>query len=228
VVSHAQLVWAGLTPSTISRRVREGWLHRVYRGVYAVGHRKLTREGRWMAAVLACGPGAVLSHESAAHLWGVSPTSPSIIHVTVRSTNGRKKRRGIRIHYATTLRSADGALRHNTSHARTLRDLGYGPEPTKSQLERAFLSLCSTHGIPKPEVNRKIGPYIADFIWREQRLVVETDGWGYHSSRAAFEADRARDVQLQRRGFTVLRFTYRQVASAPAAVVDSLWAHLRR
>jgi predicted transcriptional regulator of viral defense system len=98
VVSYEQLLRAGMTSSTISRRVREGWLHRIHRGVYAVGNPNLTREGHWMAAVLACGAGAVLSHGSAAVLWGISPTSPSTIHVTVPAPGGRSKRRGIAVH----------------------------------------------------------------------------------------------------------------------------------
>src|SRR6476620_10387924 len=61
VVTHRQLADTGLTRAAISKRARSGRLHRVYRGVYAVGHAGLSREGRWMAAVLACGEGAVLS-----------------------------------------------------------------------------------------------------------------------------------------------------------------------
>jgi hypothetical protein len=57
VVSRSQLLQAGLTPEAIKRRMQAGRLHPVHRGVYAVGHRVLTREGRWMAAVLACGTG---------------------------------------------------------------------------------------------------------------------------------------------------------------------------
>jgi hypothetical protein len=55
VVSFEQPIRAGMSSSTLSRRAREGWMHRIHRGVYAVGNPNLTREGRWMAAVLACG-----------------------------------------------------------------------------------------------------------------------------------------------------------------------------
>lgn len=71
VVSRAQLLELGLSASAIRRRVQGGRFHIVYRGVYAVGHKRLTREGRWMAAVLAAGADAVLSHRSAAALWGL-------------------------------------------------------------------------------------------------------------------------------------------------------------
>src|SRR3954468_11249584 len=73
VVSRAQLLACGLGADAIKHRVARGRLHPVARGVYAVGRRELTRDGRWMAAVLSCGPRAVLSHTSAAALWGIAP-----------------------------------------------------------------------------------------------------------------------------------------------------------
>jgi very-short-patch-repair endonuclease len=73
VVARWQLLGLGMGPEAIKSRMRHRALHLVHRGVYAVGHRALTVEGGWMAAVLAFGPGAVLSHRSAAHLWGLVP-----------------------------------------------------------------------------------------------------------------------------------------------------------
>ena len=77
VVSVRQLAQLGLGKDAVGRRARDGRLHLVRRGVYAVGHTRLTREGRWMVAVLGSGPGAVLSHRSAAALWGIRPTAAS-------------------------------------------------------------------------------------------------------------------------------------------------------
>jgi very-short-patch-repair endonuclease len=71
VVSLAELRRCGLTGDAVAHRVRKGHLHRVHRGVYAVGHANLPPEGRWLAAVKACGPGAVLSHVAAGALWGI-------------------------------------------------------------------------------------------------------------------------------------------------------------
>jgi hypothetical protein len=71
VVSVSQLLAAGLTRTAIARRVAARRLHPVFRGVYAVGHAGLSNEGRWIAAVLACGEGAALSHRSAAELWAM-------------------------------------------------------------------------------------------------------------------------------------------------------------
>jgi very-short-patch-repair endonuclease len=71
VIARRQLIEAGIGERAFKRLVADGHLHRIHRGVYAVGHRRLTRNGRYMAAVLACGPSAVLSHRCAADLWGL-------------------------------------------------------------------------------------------------------------------------------------------------------------
>lgn len=97
VVGRLQLVAAGWSAGAIEKRIRSGRLHRLYAGVYAVGHRRTSREGRWIAAVLASGPDAVLSHWSAATLWMIRSNSRSIIDVTTP----RKSRSwdGIRRHH---------------------------------------------------------------------------------------------------------------------------------
>jgi very-short-patch-repair endonuclease len=83
VVSREQLLRLGFEAGAIGRRLRAGRLHQLHPGVYSVGHGLVRREGRWMAAVLACGPGAVLSHWSAAALWMIRPNSRTRIDVTV-------------------------------------------------------------------------------------------------------------------------------------------------
>ncbi|MGN6255393.1 MAG: type IV toxin-antitoxin system AbiEi family antitoxin domain-containing protein [Solirubrobacterales bacterium] len=83
VVGRVQLLEAGWSKEEINWRIRSGRLHRVHAGVYLVGHQLITREGRWMAAVLASGPDAVLSHHSAAALWMIRPNSRTRIDVTV-------------------------------------------------------------------------------------------------------------------------------------------------
>src|SRR3954451_16473960 len=83
VVARWQLVAAGLSDRAILHRIAKGRLHPVFRGVYAVGRPELTRDGRWMAAVLFCGEGAVLSHFSAAALWEISTYGGQTIHVSV-------------------------------------------------------------------------------------------------------------------------------------------------
>ena len=97
MIGARQLMAAGLDRSAIARRVRRGWLHRIHRGVYAVGHLSLGPAGRWHAAVLACGGGAVLSHRSAAAAWDLRPVPGGAIDVTV-GPGGRELRSGLRLH----------------------------------------------------------------------------------------------------------------------------------
>lgn len=84
VVERSQLLGLGIGDRGIDRRIEIGALHRIHAGVYAVGHRSISQRGWWMAAVLACGPDAVLSHRSAAALWGVRPAGSGAIEVTLR------------------------------------------------------------------------------------------------------------------------------------------------
>lgn len=93
---------------------------------------------------------------------------------------------------------------------------------TRSDLERDFLRLCRRHCLPMPEVNVRIGPHLADFLWRGRRLVVETDGYRYHRGRAAFEDDRARDLDLRARGFEVIRLSEKQMEEDPRGVAQVL------
>ena len=98
VASMEQLNTLGLSASIVSRRVATGRLHRIHQGVYAlVDSSLLTREGRWLAAVLACGPGAVLSHRSAAALLQLRPTAPGSVDVITIGRRGRS-RPGITVH----------------------------------------------------------------------------------------------------------------------------------
>jgi predicted transcriptional regulator of viral defense system len=125
VLCTAQLKALGVSSTNVFERTAAGRLHRVHRGVYAVGHPLLSREGRWMAAVLACGPRALLSHRSAAALWELRPTARARVEVTV-PTPSHRSRRGIEIHRARSLTPADRASQRAipcTSVARTLLDL---------------------------------------------------------------------------------------------------------
>jgi hypothetical protein len=139
VVATRQLSALGLARGGVAARARAGRLHRVHRGVYAVGHTVLTVNGRRMAAVLAAGPGAVLSHASAAALWDIRPTSATRIDISVRSAGGRAKRPGLRIHRTPTLQT-DEITAHQgirvTSPARTLLDLA--SSLPRRALERAL------------------------------------------------------------------------------------------
>src|SRR2546423_12455129 len=92
VVSHSQLLELGLSASAVRNRVARHSLHRIQEEVYAVGHRSLTREARWMAAVLACGPAAVLCHHSALALHGLRPSAREKIDLpSARLTGGASR-----------------------------------------------------------------------------------------------------------------------------------------
>src|SRR4051812_10223514 len=126
VVAVWQLHRLGLTTDGVAKRMQAGRLHRIHRGVYAVGHRMLTTHGHWMAAVLACGEGAVLSCRDSAELWGLRRRSGrSYVDVTTPRRGGRT-RRGIRVHSGANLHPDDVTTHDGipcTTVARTLLDL---------------------------------------------------------------------------------------------------------
>src|SRR5215207_3835269 len=104
VVARDQLTALGFTRNAIEHRMATGRLHSVARGIYAVGRPELSPHGRWMVAVLSCGPGAMLSHGSAAALWGIGGEWREI-EGTVRSAAPRR-REGVRVRRRPTLADA--------------------------------------------------------------------------------------------------------------------------
>jgi hypothetical protein len=129
----------GFGRRAIERGIAAGRLNPVYRGVYAVGHRRLVGRGRWMAAVLACGPGALASHGTAVALRDLLPTRSSNVDVTVPARTGRSRRRGITLHRATLLHPDDRTTIDGipvTSLARTLLD--YAEVANADRLARAI------------------------------------------------------------------------------------------
>jgi very-short-patch-repair endonuclease len=126
VVAARQLLDADLPREAIGHAVRTHWLHRVHRGVYAVGRPDLTREGRWMAAVLAMGDDALLGCAPAGLHLQLLERGNERPHVIVPGDGGRSQMRGITPHRSTTLRPEDRMVWHGipvTTPARTLWDL---------------------------------------------------------------------------------------------------------
>jgi very-short-patch-repair endonuclease len=266
-VTYKQLLACGLTRTRVEHRVAAGQLQRLWRGVYAFGHQELTRSGRLIAAVLACGPGAVLGYRTAAEHWELLAVSGSEIHVTVAERAGRTRRPGIRLHQVRRLDPEDVTSRDRipvTTVARTLVDLNavvpdrlvekaleqayirrlLAPGAledalerangrrtralrrliaaerrvstvTRSELEERFLDLIRRGGLPEPEVNARLAGYETDFLWREQRRVIEVDGFAYHSTRQAASRDRRKDDDLEAAGYGVTRFTADQILHDP-------------
>lgn len=220
VVTTAQLLEAGVGRRAIARRVQRGWLVPQHRGVYQVGP-VAARYGREMAAVLAIGSDAALSHQSAAAIWGLMPPHRGDVHVTV-ARRGRRSRPGIRVHQT---RSLNAAVTHGlplTDPARTLRDLRTvltgaqhdraseqahilglviadgAPDPdfTRSEAEQRLKALCKAARLPPPRTNARVAGWEVDAHWAAHRLVAEVDGWNFHRSRQAFERDRRKDAEL--------------------------------
>ena len=267
VVTRRQLLDEGLSARAIERRIERGWLHRHHDGVYSVGTARLDRCGRWMAAVLACGSGAVLSHRDAAALWGILTSNRFAIEVTAPT---RRKREGVDVtrtalppDETTTLdgipvttvartlldlaavesrqrleRALSEAERRRladhtslielfTRHPRskgiaTLRSLTPDETVTRSELERRFVAVCRRHGIPKPQTNATVEGREVDAYWPDHRLVVELDGYAFHSTHRAFHEDRARDRALVLAGLRVVRLTARHLTEQLAADLRTL------
>jgi predicted transcriptional regulator of viral defense system len=219
IVTFTQLKRAGVSSSGVSRRVAGGRLHRVHRGVYAVGHRGLSREGKWTAAVLACGDGAVLSHRSAAELSEMLPRGDGPIHVTLPApSSGRSNRRGLRIHRSSLPRS-DSTVRNGiavTTPARTIADL-----------KRSVPAAVVRKAIREAEVNVRVAGFTVDFLWRADRLAVETDGYGAHRGRQAFEDDRERELAIGTLGIRLRRFSDRQIRTQAARVAKAVHTALQ-
>ncbi len=236
-----------------------------------------------MAAVLACGAGAALSHRSCGAHRGLRPDNRALIDVTAVTRRGRTID-GITAHSGATLLPGDVEIVDGipcTTVARTLLDLAevidrrgleravdraeilqvfdmraiddvlrrangrrgattlrtllsemqLGTTTTRSDLEEAFLKICRSSQMPPDATNIWIpypdgGGAEADFLWREPNLIVEVDGRATHTTHHAFEHDRYRDQQLTLLGWRVVRFTWRQVEEAPAAVAATVAALL--
>jgi predicted transcriptional regulator of viral defense system len=288
VVSLDQLRELGLSRRAVQDRADSGRLHRIHHAVYSlVPLTLLGRNGRFMAAVLACGPDAALSYRCAAALYEIRSTAQSKIDVTIPGRSPRKHA-GIDVHRSTTLTSEDVTKVHGipcTTVARTLLDLAQvingrpleraldqaeilrlldltaledqiernkarpaakrlqtvldqhyiGSTPTWSELEEALLAACRRAKLPMPAVNAWIDPGDADptairvdFVWREQRVIVETDGHQTHHTRRAFEEDRLRDQRLIVAGWIVVRITWRQLTQRPSEITDRIAQLLSR
>jgi very-short-patch-repair endonuclease len=278
LVARRQLLALAISGAEVQGRLDMGRLHRIHRGVYAVGHGKLTLKGRWMAAVLACGRHAFLSHRCALALWDLRQAPSGVIEVTVRG-QGKPGPKGALVRRSRVLagqdvaevdgipvtslawtvvdyaaianrrqvRSVLEALERrgiyigkeldellertpNRKGARTLRATiaeMTGPAPWhQSVLEETFHELIRRSDLPDYEANAIVDGECVDALWRNERVIVELDGFAFHKSRAQFEADRRRDAKLTVAGYRVLRITQQRLHNEPEAVLADLRALL--
>jgi hypothetical protein len=228
-----------------------------------------------MAAVLACGPGAVLSHFSAGQLWGICGSRGPM--EVLRQSGGfhPKGHQGVRLHQTRRLERYEVTVERGVPVAvmeRVLLDLagrndakrlerifvqaykrddfswprlgriitrrrgckGVGklrrialevdPEAleTKSVSEVDFLFLWRNLDMPMPAVNVLVEGHLVDFLWAEQKVIVEIDSWSHHGDPLAFEKDRLRDVELAAAGYDVHRTTYKMLESDPKPFLQNV------
>jgi hypothetical protein len=224
VASRAQLLALGMTPRSVDRRIARRLLVPVHRGVYAVGHRHLTREGRWLAAVLATGPGAVLSHRDAAALHGIRKP-PESAKVTVTATTNARSTAALWVHPRRRLAAVDITVVRAipvTSPGRTLVDLA--SLLTAGQLA-ATLGEADRRGLLDPAAVR-----------RALRRTRGRHGQGHARLRAALDAHAQHGAvlalsELEERFLDLLLDADlpRPLMNAPAAgfTVDALWPAAR-
>lgn len=273
-VRHDQLIATGVTPGQIRQLVHAGVLHRRHHGVYIVGHKALAPRAREAAALLACGKRALISHRSAAYLWGLVEEPPEQVEITLVGRRCRPKE-GVKIRTVKRFDRCDARRRQGiwlTSPARTIIDLAAdatdaefervvaearvkrvlrdgeleaalaragrrpgtararafmrseGEPMTRSEIERVTRRLIKAAGLPEPKINQRLLGYEVDFLWSEQRVILEVDTYTFHGHRRAFERDRRKTIVLEAAGYHVVRVTRRQLLDEPYWVI----AHIAR
>jgi hypothetical protein len=277
-VTRRQLLALGLTANMINYRLRLGRLHRIHPGVYAVGHPRRAPVELAAAAVLAGGPGAVLSDFSAAALWGFVKRWPEQPEVSVsrqrrpegirvrrrRSLTRKEKTRQLGIPVTTPARTVldcapslkgqrltrfvNDALLSLFLHRGQLLDVlerhakhpGAAPlrpllerkgGPTRSELEDHFVAFCERHELPHPEINVILDGREVDAFFRTERVIVELDGYEFHSDRTTFERDREKDAEAAARGLVTVRLTderMKQIPEREAARLRAILAARRK
>jgi very-short-patch-repair endonuclease len=279
-----QLRKVGIADSVIADAVARGRLHRVFHGVYCVGHRYLTANARMLAATMACGDGSVVSHGTAAWLLGLRRWQPQEIDVIAPVEMGRRIA-GICRRFVPPPVGAEVWTRHGvpvTSPARTIVDcagfldargvgemieeaaiLGLldakaidrvldGPRrrgthkllralapwrryrrgiKIRSRMEAKLLPLLTEAALPIPATNAKLRlaakVYEVDFLWREQKLVVETDGGRFHDNPVAGERDSDRNHALAEAGYHLPRLGWEDLRDRPEQTMREIARLLR-
>jgi very-short-patch-repair endonuclease len=248
LVARWQLIDRGVSPKAIEHRLLNDKLRRVRPGVYEIGRARLTRRGRWMADVLACGPDSGLTGISTLQLMDVMRLNDRRT-VVVSAKQGRRKPKGIDFsttrdvtfitwdgipttplhraladaapflddeqleaayERAITDRQLDPSRipQQNKRLNQLIKDHRTGTALTDSELENLFRRILKSAALPQPLSNKEVwtphGWYRPDFVWLDQKLIAEVDGFGVHKGQA--EADARRGSHLSSMGFVLQRF----------------------
>jgi hypothetical protein len=221
VISRRPLLTHAWDSSRIARELRARRLHRLHAGVYAVGHRALSSHGRWMAAVLACAPDGVLSHHSAAALWGLPVRDNGLTRVTATH---RRRRAGIVIHRA-TLAHEDVTVHRGirvTTVARTLADLAV-PSMTSATTAPSRRRSSETCGSTRRSATRSPGHgHVASRTTSATRRSPRRT-WKTRSYASAHATTNA----LQLAGYVVPRYTHQDVTRRKGLVAGQVRRALR-
>jgi hypothetical protein len=284
LVTREQMRALGLSDGAISKAVARHWLHPVFHAVFSVGHRHITTNSR-LLATLACGPGSVVSHGTAAWQLGLSDLPPAVIDVIAPVEAGRKIA-GVRRRFVPPPTGDEVWIRGGvpvTSAARTIVDCSgihdakavsalieqaavgrlldlaaidavldgprrrgsrrllrvvapwrrYRPGiKIRSRMEAKMLPLLSQAGLPIPQTNVWLhiagGSFEVDFLWRRQKLVVETDGGRFHDNPAAGSRDSKRNRALAGAGYFIPRLGWEDLRDRPGATMREIGRLLRR
>jgi len=274
VFARAQALACGVNARAVARRVSAGAYERLHPGVYRVAGAPATWRQALIAACLACGRAAAVSHLAAAALWGLAGFEPGRVELTAR--RARRRVRGCVLHWSSLapgdVKRVDGIP--VTSVARTLADLagcvradaleealddalrrrlvtvaGMRKELRRRRpgvkvlgrlidaragmrrvpetvFETKLLRVLRAGGLPLPAVQHWIGRYRVDFAYTDERLVIEADGFQWHSSRRQWDRDRAQRATLAELGWRVVPVTWTQLVSRPREVVGAVRAAL--
>ena len=284
LVSREQLRTLGFSDNAISKALERGWLRPVFHGVFSVGHEYLTVYARMLAATMACGEGSVVSHGTAAWLYGLSGRQFMTVDVIAPVEAGRKIA-GIRRRFVPAPVGREVWRRQGvpvTSPARTIVDCA-GSDPTRvsalveqaavlglldvhaidwvldgprrrgtkhllrvvepwrryrpgiklrSRMEAKMLPLLTEAALPIPETNvrLRIGgkTYEVDFLWRRQKLIVETDGGRFHDNPAAGARDSDRNHALAEAGYRLPRLGWDDLRDRPDKTMSEIARLLRQ
>jgi Protein of unknown function (DUF559) len=282
LVSRQQLRDLGMTEAGIANAIARDRMYRIFREAFAVGHTRVGKRGRLLAAVLSCGPGSVVSHGSAAFLLGLWEFEPAEVDVIAPIQMGRKIG-GIRRRFVPAP-SAKESKRHDgvptTTPPRTIVDLAgivqarslsrtieqaavlgmldipeidrilagprrrgspllremledwrryKGETRLRSIMEAKLLPLLTRLNLPIPGCNEKLTldgeTFEIDFLWRERRLAIETDGRQFHDNPNALLRDSNRNRALAKAGYSVLRLSWEDLRDRSEATMAEI-AHI--